>query len=276
MSLVKRLILVTIVLTVFGATGIAHADFAAYSAQVLADTPVVYLHLDETSGTLAADASGNGNNGTYTGGVTLGGVGAMDGSASPAFNGSTGYVNLPGTWGGGSTLTIECWSNLNALTGNFQAMVSSLDGTFAHFQIHNFGNTVATTDAGVVSFTILPDSPLGAWRYMVMVVESGNSRLYVDGALFSSSALAFTTVVPTGTIRVASGFGGGRFFNGSIDEVAIYNSALSATRIQEHLDAALAAPLVLGEIPTLSDWGAGIFVLLLATAGVVAVRFALR
>jgi hypothetical protein len=44
---------------------------ADYRAAVMADTPSGYWRLDETSGTAAADASGNGNAGTYAGGVTL-------------------------------------------------------------------------------------------------------------------------------------------------------------------------------------------------------------
>ena len=156
-------------------------------------------------------------------------------------------------------------------------MVSSLDTSFVHFQAHNAGNNVAyTTPPGGVSLAIIPSSPLGSWRYLVMVIESGNSRIYIDGSLFSSSTQTFTTINQTNTIRVGSGFASSRFFNGSIDEVAIYNTALSATRVQEHYDAAIAAPLILGEIPTLSDWGAGLFILLLAAAGVLVVRFALR
>lgn len=276
MACIRRHYLLFFVITVIGVSGTAHADFAAYSAEVLADSPILYLHLDETSGTLAADASGNANNGTYTGGVVLDDTGAMVGSVSPTFDGSTGYVNLPGTWGGGSTLTVECWASLNGLTGTWQAMISSLDGTFVHFQTHTGGNNVAYTIPGGVSLAIIPSSPLGSWRYLVMVIESGNSRIYIDGTLFSTSTQTFTSINSTPTIRVASGFSSGRFFDGSIDEVAIYDTALSAARVQEHYNAAVAAPLVLGEIPTLSDWGAGLFVLLLAAAGVIVVRFALR
>ena len=71
MSLIRRSILLIVAFAVFGMPGVVQADFAAYSAEVLADSPVVYLHLDESSGTLAADASGNGNTGTFTGGFSL-------------------------------------------------------------------------------------------------------------------------------------------------------------------------------------------------------------
>lgn len=49
----------------------AATDDATYDAAVLADAPTSFLKLDEASGSTAADSSGKGNPGTYTGGVTL-------------------------------------------------------------------------------------------------------------------------------------------------------------------------------------------------------------
>ncbi len=68
----------------------------AYATQVLADDPILYWRLDEPSGTTAADASGEGNHGTYLGGVTLGTAGAIDEdpSASAHFDGSNDRVTL--------------------------------------------------------------------------------------------------------------------------------------------------------------------------------------
>src|SRR5215831_14920886 len=65
---------------------------SAYSSAVLADHPVAYYRLGETSGTTAVDSSGNGSNGTYVGGVALGQPGALlPGDTDPAagFNGSS-------------------------------------------------------------------------------------------------------------------------------------------------------------------------------------------
>ena len=54
-----------------------------YDTEILADSPVGYWKLNETSGTTAYDSSGNGNNGTLHGGITL---------------------NQPGPWSGGGQL----------------------------------------------------------------------------------------------------------------------------------------------------------------------------
>ena len=76
-------------------TGFTHT--AAYSNQVLADEPLAYWRLGEPSGTSAADASGNGNTGTYGGSPTLGATGALAGDTDTAtsFDGVNDNVSVP-------------------------------------------------------------------------------------------------------------------------------------------------------------------------------------
>ena len=62
----------------------ADAPSSVYRAAVLADSPLAYWRLGETSGTVAHDETGNGHDGTYVGGVTLGQPGALTGDANTA------------------------------------------------------------------------------------------------------------------------------------------------------------------------------------------------
>lgn len=79
----------------------------------MGDGPVAYWRLGESSGTNAADSSGNGLNGTYTGGVTLGQPGALvdDANTAVAFNGSTGYVTVgaPAALKMTTQFSVEAW-----------------------------------------------------------------------------------------------------------------------------------------------------------------------
>lgn len=84
-----------------------------YSAAVLADSPSFYYRLDESSGSMMADSSGNGYNATYSSGVTYGIAGALAGSSDTALAPNGNYA---GTYSSGSGLptgssarTLEGW-----------------------------------------------------------------------------------------------------------------------------------------------------------------------
>jgi len=215
---------------------IASAGF--YKSEVLADNPLGYWELDETSGTTALDSSGNGNNGTYVGGITQGTSGAFSGSSAVLFDGSTGYVDLGGIWSGANELTIETWVNVSSSTGGFQAVVSSLAlSQFAHLQLSDIGNITTYTDTGTLNFNNISQNPVDDWRHIALVAESGNSKIYIDGIEVSSNTATFASVNSASSIRIGSGYAGGRFFNGLIDDVAIYDHALSSADINRHFAA---------------------------------------
>src|SRR5215471_5997902 len=93
-----------------------------YKDQVIADGAIAYWRLDELSGTTAVDIIG-GNNGTISGGVTLGQTGALaDGNKAMAFDGSSGKIAVPnGAYKqfGTGPLTIEAWAK-PTVTPSFQ------------------------------------------------------------------------------------------------------------------------------------------------------------
>ena len=224
----------------------------AYSDLVLADMPIAYYRFEELEGPTATDSSTNARDGAYVDGVTLGAAGALPGSVGSAqFDGASGYVQLQGEWGGLPEATVEAWVNTDEpVTGDFQSILASPDGGFTHFQLHNAGNSVVYTSAGVVAVPIPPATPTGKWRYIVMTIKSGDTRLYIDGALVGApTTTAFDTIQPasyveggTRGLRIGNGHAGGRWFKGRIDEVAIYDQALSAERVLQHYAAGQAPP----------------------------------
>ena len=99
-------------------TGFTHT--AAYSNQVLADEPLAYWRLGEPSGTSAADASGNGNTGTYGGSPTLGATGALAGDTDTAtsFDGVNDNVSVPNNaaLNLNGSFSIEFWAKQTSFT----------------------------------------------------------------------------------------------------------------------------------------------------------------
>ena len=224
-----------------------------YEQVVLGDNPVAYWRLEETTGTTAYDSSGNAKDGTYTGGVTLGQAGGPMGGMAARFDGSSGHVQLPGTWGGTdwSALTIEAWVNTDSpVTGDFQSIVASSNESslnFAHFHLGTSYGTGARvmTGGGAAWAEVQPPpspTPTGVWRHIALVAQSGDTRVYVDGLRTGTgSTLQFTYIVPSYAGDVAIGRGGyggggnpGRWFKGLIDEVAIYKTALSDQQVLAH------------------------------------------
>jgi hypothetical protein len=225
-----------------GTTGIGYDTFDLdYVAEVLADAPLGYWRFEESSGAVAADSSGNNRHATINGGVTLGTEGILAGSddRSARFDGTSGYVQLPGTWGGAdwTELTIEAWINpADPTTGTFQSVVSGHNpSTFAHFQLNNAGNSGVYTDVGFVATPIIPATPTGTWRHVVITAKSGESKVYVDGEqLGSTIGTTFANISASSNVSIGLGHDNGRWFFGRMDEVAIYDRALSEERVQFH------------------------------------------
>ena len=79
---------------------------------------------------------------------------------------------------------------------------------------------------------------LGRWSHATVVVDGSNDRLsfYVDGKLDKAELLPAPIRPGSPSLYMGKWMEPGRLFAGSIDDVAIYNRALSATEVAE-LDA---------------------------------------
>ena len=102
----------------------------SYRDAVLADSPAGYWRLGETSGTTAADTSGNGRTGSYLNTPTLGQAGALtgDSNTSVGFDGTSEHVSVPysGALNTAST-SLEAWVYPTGGQGQFRAVVSNRD-----------------------------------------------------------------------------------------------------------------------------------------------------
>jgi len=169
-------------------------------------------------------------------GILMNGATYATGRVSQAFSfdGVDDFVSVPGTFGGGPEVTVEAWVKTRAVTGYFQEIVASGNypvGEFVHLQLCDYGNIGVYTDGGgVVFLPVISPSPTGVYRHIALSVKPGDTRLYLDGNLVGSNPQTFSFIVPTTNLRIGSGYDG-RFFNGDIDEVSIYNRALSSSEI---------------------------------------------
>jgi hypothetical protein len=214
-----------------------------YAAAVMADSPYAYWRFNETSGTVAADSSGNGIAGTYVNTPTLGQAGPLadPGNTAVRFTRSSSeYMNVAATFGGAgwNQVTVEAWVDLASSGGDFQAIVSSLALNFVHLQVFSAGGNVVFGTGGDAVLPILTPAQTTGWHHVALTAKAGEQRLYLDGNLIGSAASPLGDVIAATPIRVGAGYVGGRFFDGWIDEVAIYRTALSEAQIDAHIAAA--------------------------------------
>ncbi len=195
-----------------------------------------YWKFDETSGTSAADSSGNNRTGTYSGTPTRVAGRVNNGLA---FDGSD-FVNIGNitSINGVAQLTLAAWIKRASVNGAVRigkqqggqdvTIGAESDGKL-YFQLSTSG------DAGGTIY--LNDT---AWHHLALVFDgtlSGNSnRLkgYVDGV---QQTLAFKGTIPTKTTTNTQAFRIGRVSNayseGTIDEVFLYSRALSAVEVTQ-------------------------------------------
>jgi hypothetical protein len=203
-----------------------------YKATVLADAPAVYYRLADTSGTTAADASGNNRTGTYGGTYTRGAASLLTTDADLAVTMTNGQIDLPTSvnpWAG--AFTIEAWvkpSQVAAYAAIFSRETYGSSGLRFGQQGNRWG--LWTTESGG-NVEIRGGTVVSGTTYHVVATRSGTTfRLYVNGVQVATGT--GTLVTPTGGGRFASV--GGAPYKGVLDEVAIYPTALSAARIAAH------------------------------------------
>ena len=251
-------VLTCVLLAAFLWASPAGATPTPYGAAVLGVPSVLgYWPLDETSGTTAYDVASSPANGTYSGGFTLGGYGALMTSTdyAPIFNGVSGSISV----GSVSKLypsasaSLEVWFKTSGSGG---PLIKSGAATQLQLWLYS-GSLTGYVDGATVQSADLGLND-GNWHYAVLTWDGSREALYVDGQLAQPASGYANPVAETS----APSYGGGSFdigyspygysyywFDGSIDEPALYGSntdssgALSAGQVANHYAAALSGPV---------------------------------
>jgi len=227
----------------------------SYFATVTADRPVSYWRLGETSGTIAGDIT-VANPGTYNGPPTLGAaslLGTDSANAAVAFDGSGDDVRVgqSGSLDISGALTLEAFIKPTSLpsAGSFRQVLAKTGSYTLDFN----GPTLELTlyQLGVARRLQAPAGTIVAGRayHVAGTFDGTTERLYINGRQVASTALSGATDVTINGLRIGSWDGTQQFFTGTLDEVAVYNKALSATQVAAHFAAAqlpLGAPSDLG------------------------------
>src|SRR5882724_3834407 len=212
----------------------------------------------EGSGTTVADVSGNNNRGTLGGGVTWTTQGKFGNAL--VFNGAS-FVTIPAAASLNLTtaMTLEAWIYPTTAATNWStALMREQPGEFVYTLYvgspsnspNVFFNTGASssTERGVAGPSALP---VNTWSHLAGTYDGAVVRLYVNGAQVASRAFTGTIGSTTGALRIGGNGVWGEYFTGRIDEVRIYNRALTPAEVQADMNTAVSgAP---NTAPTISS-----------------------
>jgi len=213
-----------------------------YASIVLADAPRAYWRLGETTGTTAADSSGNGVTATYRNTPTRGEPALVPGEPNGAvkLNGTNEFVKPKATRIDRRSFSVEAWIEpdssppaeqtiyavhaANTAGKSFAVTVKSNGAVAVQYD----ANQVLTTAAGVISF--------GQASHVAVTYDNAadRTRIYVNGVERASGDQG-PYVATGGTHAIGRHRSTAwKYFKGTIDDVAIYLSVLSPARVAAH------------------------------------------
>ena len=215
----------------------------AYGKAVWDSSPLLYWRLGEASGSVAADSGPESRTGTYNGDVTRGQAGAVAGTSNTAVRFTSGSgVGSDTQFSNPTVYSVETWFSTTTTQGGkligFGNEKSGLSSSYdRHLYMQDDGRLVFGTYTGQLNTVTTPSSYNdGAWHHAVATQSSSGIRLYLDGQLVGSDPQSGAQDY-SGYWRIGGDTTWGSsspYFDGKLDEVAVYSSALGASAVLAH------------------------------------------
>lgn len=213
----------------------------SYSSEVLADNPLLHLRFQETAGTTCANSGSLGGNataaGTHTRNVSTGMAGLDIGIE---LDGTSGKVTYPDTASLDITgdVTYECWFYADSLQDRMLMTKGTTSSSAGYYMNVRAEGIIRVGKTGVIILdTSTSGYAAGAWIHAAFTRSGNNYTIYKNGSSFATGTNS-TTIAATSEVFGIGNFpidgGAFTFFDGKIDEVAVYNTALSGARIAAH------------------------------------------
>jgi hypothetical protein len=185
--------------------------------------------------TLAGDISGTGNNGTIEGSVTQ--TTDKDGNANSAynFNGTNGVIVIANNPSLALTpangYTIMAWIKPVAISG-INGIVSKYHSASANGYVFRLNSGKLDLDQIITGSTVSVDT----WYHVAATRTGSTIVLYIDGVATTASGTILAVETNTDPLRIGQDYSTDiitpRYFNGSIDDVRVYNKALTQAEVQ--------------------------------------------
>ena len=212
---------------------------------------VAAYSFDAGAGSVLADESENGNSGTISGATwtsdgKFGGALSFDGTNDWVEIGDAGSLDLT------TGMTVEAWVKPSAALSGWSTILSKERNRLAYGL---FAGEDTGRSAGLIvissEHTALGDElPPGVWSHLATTYDGTTLRLYLNGALSGSTSVSGSIRTSSGQLRIGGNSRGGRWFAGQIDEVRVYDRALSSAELQADAATPVAPPPADTQAPT--------------------------
>src|ERR1051326_5212345 len=199
-------------------------------------TLAVWYQLDEGAGTIATDASGHGDDGLLMGqSPPLWITNGIAGSALEFDGSGESFVVAPGHVTISNELTLSVWVRTSPRENGVVLDQSDSGGSKSGYSLWILGGypslrlTLDGSKIVVTSKSALDDD--GEWHHIAAVYDGKRVRVYLDGKLTAKRAAEGAVDAADSPLLLGASADGDGFL-GDIDDVRIYNSALSARAIR--------------------------------------------
>jgi hypothetical protein len=196
---------------------------------------------DEGAGATTADASGNGNVGTLSGAAWA--AQGLYGSAL-SFNGGS-MVRVPGSASLNvtSAMTLSAWVQPTVNQSGFRTILQRepyayfLNASNHHAPLLPSGGGVF--GGGVVWETGPTPNAVGAWTHVALTYDGSSIRVFQNGVQVGIAAASGAIETNSNPLSIGGNAPYGEFFTGLIDDVRVYNRALTPQDIQADMNTPL-------------------------------------
>ncbi|MDH7598639.1 MAG: LamG domain-containing protein [Sedimentisphaerales bacterium] len=200
---------------------------------------VGWWRLDEGSGNIAYDSSGNGNDGTING-TPVWVEGKLGGALQ--FNGIDCYIDC----GNGpsfqiqSQITMACWLKTPGFTRNWAAIITKGDTAWRLSRSSETGNSIhmginGTVTSGMPWFDASKPVTDNEWHHVAGVYDGKEARIYIDGVVSARYTASGQIAANDNNVYIGENHGAsGRLYTGILDDVRIYRRGLTTEQIQDH------------------------------------------
>ena len=147
-----------------------------------------------------------------------------------SFNGTSRYVDLGDHNDLTGNFTISAWIKSNT---NNRTIISKGSAAGYEFSINNSGNLVMSFNSGTQTVTSTNSVPQNIWHYVAVIYNGTTAKIYIDGIEDGTANISTSPVANSENFLIgASGSSPSNFFSGEMDELRIWNRALTVDQLR--------------------------------------------